>query len=93
MQKSDDKKQYKIQIRKMFTKIGQLIMLCFLISVLFYTDICTIIFLSNINDEQIIKKFLLASLAIFPDGMQGWLGFHPARPMQKSSAQGRNLAP
>ena len=72
----------------MFTKIGQLIMLYFLISVLFYTDTCTIIFLSNI-----IKKFLLASLAIFSGGMRGGLGFHPARQLQKSSAQGRNLAP
>ena len=87
------KRNIKIQIRKTFTKIGQLIMLYFLISVLFYTDICTIIFLSNINDQRIIKKFLLASLAIFSGGMRGGLGFHPASPVKKSSAQGRNLAP
>ena len=80
----------------MFTKIVQLIMLYFSTSVLFYTVLYWYLYIYILIYNQWSpndQKNLLAALAIFPGGMAGGLGFHAARPVQNSSAQGRNLAP
>ena len=65
--KSDDKKKDKNSNQK--RRLQKSFNWYFLISVLFYTDICIFIFLSTINDQQMIKKFLLTALGIFPGGI------------------------